>query len=50
MYTGELIKIQFKFWGDSLEAILDRLPTAKFIGYNTQDNKKIIEAEVDGKR
>ena len=31
MYTGELVKIQFKFRGRSLEAILDRLPTANVI-------------------
>ncbi|SFC99801.1 helix-turn-helix transcriptional regulator [Clostridium uliginosum] len=48
MYTGELIKIQFKFWGHSLEAILDRLPTSKVIGYDEKDNKPIIEAEVYG--
>ncbi|MDO5516049.1 MAG: WYL domain-containing protein [Clostridium sp.] len=48
MYTGELIKIQFKFWGDSLEAILDRLPTAKVIGHDEEDNKPIIEADVYG--
>ncbi len=48
MYTGELIKIQFKFWGDSLEAILDRLPTSKVIGYDEKDNRPIIEAEVYG--
>lgn len=48
MYTGELLKIQFKFWGDSLEAILDRLPTAKVIYYDKKDNKPILEAEVYG--
>lgn len=29
MYSGELKRIKFEFSGDSLEAILDRLPTAK---------------------
>ena len=48
MYTGELITIQFKFWGDSLEAILDRLPTSKVIRYDEKDNRPIIEAEVYG--
>lgn len=48
MYTGELMKIQFKFWGDSLEAVLDRLPTAKVIGYDEENKKTIIEAEVYG--
>lgn len=48
MYTGELITIQFKFWGDSLEAILDRLPTSKVVRYDEKDNRPIIEAEVYG--
>lgn len=50
MYTGELISIQFKFWGDSLEAVLDRLPTAKIIEEFYENGKKIvlIRAEVYG--
>lgn len=48
MYTGELIKIQFKFWGDSLEAILDRLPTAQIVKYDEKDDRPIIEADVYG--
>ena len=44
MYTGELVKIQFKFRGRSLEAVLDRLPTANVITYNNE--VPIIEAEV----
>ncbi|WP_234123963.1 helix-turn-helix transcriptional regulator [Clostridium hydrogenum] len=48
MYTGELRSIQFKFWGDSLEAVLDRLPTSKVIKYDEKDNKPIIQAEVYG--
>lgn len=48
MYTGELRTIQFKFWGDSLEAVLDRLPTSKVIKYDEKDNRPIIEAEVYG--
>lgn len=50
MYTGELISIQFKFWGDSLEAVLDRLPTAKVIEEFYENEKKIvlIKAEVYG--
>nr|WP_320024567.1 WYL domain-containing protein [uncultured Acetobacterium sp.] len=46
MYTGALKKITFKFWGDSLEAVLDRLPTAKVI--NQSGKESIIEAEVYG--
>lgn len=44
MYTGELVKIQFKFRGKSLEAVLDRLPTANVITYDNE--VPIIEAEV----
>ncbi len=47
MYSGEIIKVKFKFWGSSIEAVLDRLPTAKII--KKQGNKYIIEAEVYGK-
>ncbi len=32
MYSGELRKIKFEFSGPSLEAILDRVPTAKIVG------------------
>ncbi|MEG1694647.1 MAG: WYL domain-containing protein [Eubacterium sp.] len=46
MYTGALTTITFKFWGDSLEAILDRLPTAKVVGHD--GDKTIVEAEVYG--
>lgn len=50
MYTGELMSIQFKFWGDSLEAILDRLPTATVVEERYDDGKKValINAEVYG--
>ncbi len=47
MYPGKLMKIKFKFTGRSLEAVLDRLPTAKVI--NEVDDGYIIEAEVYGK-
>lgn len=46
MYGGELLKVKFAFWGDSLEAVLDRLPTARIIGQD--GNKIILEAEVYG--
>lgn len=46
MYTGKLEKITFKFWGDSLEAVLDRLPTARVISQS--GGETIIEAEVYG--
>lgn len=47
MSAGELINIQISYWGPSLEAILDRLPTAKII--EKKDEKYLIEAEVFGK-
>lgn len=47
MYPGKLMKIRFKFWGSSIEAVLDKLPTAKII--DKDDKKYIIEADVFGK-
>lgn len=46
MYPGELMTVKFKFWGSSLEAVLDRLPTAEVIGQVGE--KHIIKAEVYG--
>ena len=47
MYKGDLTHIQFKFWGASLEAVLDRIPTAEIIGWDGE--KAIIEGEVYSK-
>lgn len=47
MYAGELIKLQFRYTGDSVEAVLDRLPTAKVISEGEAGS--VIEAEVFGK-
>lgn len=47
MYAGELVKLQFRYIGENVEAILDRLPTAKIIG--EKEGGSIIEAEVYGK-
>ena len=47
MYPGDLEKIKFEFWGKSLEAVLDRIPTA--IVKKEYDGKYLIEAEVYGK-
>lgn len=47
MYSGELKRIKFEFSGNSLEAVLDRLPTAEVI--DEYDNKYLIESEVYGK-
>ena len=47
MYGGRLQRIRFKYTGPSIEAVLDRLPTAEVI---RQDNDGwIISAEVFGK-
>ena len=46
MYAGELRRVEFEFSGSSLEAVLDRLPTAKF--KQKKDGVYIIEAEVYG--
>lgn len=46
MYPGKLIKIKFKFWGASIEAVLDRLPTAEII--EIKNDEYIVEAEVFG--
>ncbi|MDE6706820.1 MAG: WYL domain-containing protein [Oscillospiraceae bacterium] len=45
MFPGETVKIRFAFSGLSLQAILDRLPTAKVVEKN--GNTSIIEAEVN---
>ena len=46
MYGGKLKRIRFKYTGMSVEAILDRLPTAKVI--EEREDGTIIEAEVFG--
>jgi len=45
MFPGENIKIRFEFSGLSLQAILDRLPTAKVVEKNGKTS--IVEAEVN---
>jgi len=47
MYAGKLMKIKFEFTGSSIDAVLDRLPTAQVVECN--NDKYIIEAEVYGK-
>ena len=46
MFGGKLQKIKFKYKGYSLEAVLDRLPTAKVI--SEEDGVYTISAEVFG--
>lgn len=46
MQPGPLLRIKFKYWGKSLEAIMDRLPTAEIVG--REGNSTLVEAEVFG--
>lgn len=47
MYGGKLQRIKFKYFGCSVEAVLDRLPTAKIL--EEEDGVYTISAEVFGK-
>lgn len=47
MFGGKLRKVRFKYLGESVEAVLDRLPTAKVIG--EEDGAYVVVAEVFGK-
>lgn len=47
MYGGKLQKIKFKYTGPSIEAVLDRLPTAEIVGQDTEG--WTVTAEVFGK-
>ncbi|MCK8823447.1 helix-turn-helix transcriptional regulator [Fuchsiella alkaliacetigena] len=47
MYSGELMKLKFSYAGPSLEAVLDRLPTAEVV--EEREGSYIIEAEVYGR-
>lgn len=47
MYGGKLERIKFKYTGPSIEAVLDRLPTAKIL--EERDGAYIVQAEVFGK-
>lgn len=46
MYTGDFRTIEFEFFGDSIEAVLDRLPTAKVIEKTDKGYK--VKAEIYG--
>ena len=46
MFPGEYRKIKFEYTGASVQAILDKIPTAKVI--DKVDNRHIIEAETYG--
>lgn len=47
MYPGRLEKIRFRYTGESVDAILDRLPTAKLLSQTAHSFE--LEAEVYGK-
>ena len=46
MFGGELRRIKFRYKGLSIEAILDRFPTAEIVEHN--ENGWLISAEVYG--
>ncbi len=46
MFPGKLRRIQFEFSGPSVQAVLDKIPTAKVV--DSKSGKSIIEAEVYG--
>ena len=47
MYGGKLQKVKFEYSGTDVDAVLDRLPTARII--KEDDGRYVIEAEVFGK-
>lgn len=47
MYGGKLQQIQFRYTGPSIEAVLDRLPTAQIV--DQDDSGWTVKAEVFGK-
>ena len=47
MLGGKLQKVKFIYSGIDIDAILDRLPTAKIL--SEEDGKYVVEAEVFGK-
>jgi predicted DNA-binding transcriptional regulator YafY len=46
MYAGKLLNLKFRYYGMSVESVLDRLPTAKLV--EQDDTGAVIEAEVYG--
>lgn len=47
MYGGKLQKVKFKYYGSDIDAVLDRLPTAK--ATEVENGNFVVEAEVFGK-
>lgn len=46
MYGGKLKRVKFKYFGESIEAVLDRLPTAEVL--EEKDGAYVVSAEVFG--
>jgi len=46
MYGGKRMNVKFRFWGSSIEAVQDKLPTAEVT--MGSDGKYIVQAEVFG--
>ena len=46
MYGGKLQKVKFRYSGYDIDAVLDRLPTAKVL--SEEDGVYTVEAEVFG--
>ncbi|MDO4952262.1 MAG: WYL domain-containing protein [Synergistaceae bacterium] len=47
MYGGKLQKVRFTYTGDYIDAVLDRLPTAKIL--QQEGKRSVVQAEVFGK-
>ena len=47
MYGGKLERVKFRYSGPSIEAVLDRLPTARILSQD--ENGWTVEAEAFGK-
>lgn len=47
MYGGDLLRVEIKYTGESVEAVLDRFPTAQIVSHTGDDY--IIRAEVFGR-
>ncbi len=46
MFGGKLRRVKFEYTGYSIDAVLDRLPTAKIL--NEEDGKYVVQAEAFG--
>ena len=48
MFGGDLQRIELKCSGNTVEAVLDRVPTAEITGSDPEDGACIVSAEVYG--